>query len=119
MGFDWQRAADVVDKIDEEVRELREAVTASGSSSDAAEEELGDLLFAIANLARKLGIAPERALRLANDKSKDRFEHMERQAKTDGVRLEDQSFEQLDERWNAAKGNHQATKDTKVGTKVS
>jgi MazG family protein len=113
VGFDWPRATDVVDKIDEEVRELREAVTASGSSSDAAEEELGDLLFAIANLARKMGIAPEEALRRANDKFQARFEHMERQATTDGVRLEDQSFEQLDERWNAAKGNHEVTKDTK------
>jgi ATP diphosphatase len=114
VGFDWQRAADVVDKIDEEVRELREAVTASGPSSDAAEEELGDLLFAIANLARKLGIAPERALRLANDKFQDRFEHMERAARADAVRLQDQSFEELDARWNAAKANTKDTKSTKT-----
>jgi MazG family protein len=117
VGFDWQRAADVLDKIDEEVGELREAVTASGSSSDAAEEELGDLLFAIANLARKLGIAPERALRLANDKFQDRFEHMERTARADAVRLQDQSFEELDARWNAAKRRHEGTKGSKDGTK--
>jgi MazG family protein len=110
VGFDWQRADDVLDKIAEEVAELRDAVGTLGPSSDAAEEELGDLLFAIANLARKMGIAPEQALRQANDKFQDRFEDMERTARVDGVRLRDQGFDELDARWNAAKAN---TKDTK------
>ena len=110
VGFDWQRADDVLDKIAEEVAELRDAVGTLGPSSDAAEEELGDLLFAIANLARKMGIAPEQALRRANDKFQDRFEDMERTARVDGVRLQDQGFDQLDARWNAAKAN---TKNTK------
>jgi len=115
VGFDWQRATDVLDKLEEELRELREAVTTAGLSSDAAEEELGDFLFAIANLARKMGIAPEQALRRANDKFQDRFEHMERQARTEGVRLQDQTFEELDARWNAAKAN---TKGNTKGTKA-
>ena len=60
VGFDWPAAADVLDKIEEEVRELREALDESPAR---AAEELGDLLFSLANLARKLGIEPESALR--------------------------------------------------------
>ena len=66
VGFDWARTADVVDKIEEEVAELREAI--AHESHERAEEEMGDLLFSIANLARKLGIEPESALRKANEK---------------------------------------------------
>src|SRR5581483_1446793 len=60
VGFDWPRAADVMDKIEEEVAELREALNESSDHDNLsrAEEEMGDLLFAIANLARKLGIEP-------------------------------------------------------------
>ena len=61
VGFDWARTAEVVDKIEEEVAELREAV--AHETPERAEEEMGDLLFSIANLARKLGIEPESALR--------------------------------------------------------
>lgn len=117
VGFDWQRPADVLDKIEEEVGELRDALTTRGPSSAEAEEELGDLLFAIANLARKMGIAPEQALRKANDKFQARFEHMERTAKTDGVQLREQSFEQLDDRWNAAKREYADTKGSTKSTK--
>src|SRR5690606_13173058 len=77
-GFDWVNATDVLDKIDEEARELRQAVESGGATSAEAEEELGDLFFAIANLARKMGIDSEAALRRANDKFQDRFEAMER-----------------------------------------
>ena len=117
VGFDWQRATDVLDKIDEEVRELREAVAARGASSAEAEEELGDLLFALANLSRKLGIAPEDALRRANDKFQTRFEQMERTARADGHTLSELSLDDLDARWNLAKRHHEGTKDTKDGTK--
>jgi MazG family protein len=118
VGFDWQRASDVLDKIDEEVGELREAVTVQGLSSDEAEEELGDLLFAIASLARKLGIAPEAALKKANDKFQARFEHMERTARSDGHGLSELSPADLDARWNRAKRDHEGTKGTKDGTKT-
>lgn len=117
VGFDWQRAADVLDKIEEEVRELREAITIQGTSSAEAEEEVGDLLFATANLARKLGLAPEAALRKANDKFQTRFEEMERTSLADGILLQDQTPEALDVRWHAAKRNHEGPKDTKDGTK--
>src|SRR5688572_286204 len=75
VGFDWARTADVVDKIEEEVRELRDAVAHEGGGR--TEEEMGDLLFSIANLARKLGIEPESALRKANDKFTKRFNAVE------------------------------------------
>jgi MazG family protein len=101
VGFDWVRAADVVDKIDEEVAELREAVT--DAATERAEEEMGDLLFSIANLARKLGVEPESALRRATDKFQRRFEALERQATADGHRLQDLPLEQLEERWQRVK----------------
>lgn len=109
-GFDWQRATDVLDKIDEEVRELRDAVTTRGASSPAAEDELGDLLFSIANLARKMGMAPESALRRANDKFQARFEHMERTARNEGHALNELSPAELDARWNRAKSERDGTK---------
>jgi nucleoside triphosphate diphosphatase len=118
VGFDWQQATDVLDKIDEEVRELREAVTNRGMTSEEAEEELGDVLFAIANLARKLGIASETALRKANDKFQARFEHMEHTAAREGATLRDFSPADLDARWNRAKSATGNTKDTK-GTRIT
>ena len=102
-GFDWVKAEDVLDKIDEEVRELREAVTAGGATSSEAEEEMGDLLFSIANFARKMGIAPEAALSRACDKFQDRFETMERAITAEGQAISDLSFGELDHRWTVAK----------------
>src|SRR6476661_921860 len=75
VGFDWSRAEDVVAKIEEEVAELRAAVRDEGAAR--SEEEMGDLLFAIANLSRKLGIDPESALRKANEKFTQRFTALE------------------------------------------
>ncbi len=118
VGFDWPQATDVLDKIDEEVRELREAITSHGAASAGAAEELGDCLFAIANLARKLGIAPEDALRAANDKFQARFEHMEAAARAEGVSLGQLSAEALDVRWRVAKTYHEDSKRTKGGTKT-
>ena len=82
VGFDWVRAADVIDKIEEEVRELRDELSKSAQADEAerarrVEEEMGDLLFAIANLSRKLGVEPEAALRRANDKFQARFAALE------------------------------------------
>ena len=69
VGFDWARPTDVLDKIDEEVAEVRHEVESGATGHlSRAEEEMGDLLFAIANLSRKLGIEPEAALRRANEK---------------------------------------------------
>jgi len=116
VGFDWVKATDVLDKIDEEARELRQAVEHGGPTSAEAEEELGDLFFAIANLARKMGIDSERALRKANDKFQARFEAMERAITADGQAIGNLSFEDLDARWNAAKRALQGVRDSAEDT---
>jgi MazG family protein len=107
VGFDWARADDVVGKIQEEVHELREALRdidgAGAPGHDRAEEEMGDLLFAIANLSRKLGIEPETALRKANDKFTRRFEALERRVAGSGRTMPEMSLEELEREWQAVK----------------
>jgi MazG family protein len=102
-NFDWQRPADVVEKIEEEVAELRQTLRDEPDNRARAEEEMGDLLFALANLARKLGIEPEAALRHANDKFTRRFEVMEAHLRDQGQRMTELSADQLDEAWHVAK----------------
>ena len=99
VGFDWAKAQDVVGKIEEEVAELRETLDREPGNAERAEEEMGDLLFAIANLSRKLGIEPEAALRKANVKFSSRFEAMEASIKSSGRRLEAMTIEQLEAEW--------------------
>ena len=101
VGFDWRRTEDVFDKIDEELAELREAVTA-GQRKDV-EEEIGDLLFTLANVARKLEINPEEALQGTNRKFMRRFETMEREVRSSGRNLDQLSLEEMDRLWDAAK----------------
>jgi MazG family protein len=104
VGFDWSGAGDVVDKIQEEVNELREVVGATGAIDHArAEEEMGDLLFSIANLSRKLGIEPETALRKANDKFTRRFATLERSVGDAGRAMKDMTLEELEAEWQRAK----------------
>lgn len=100
-GFDWPKPEGIVDKLVEETDELRAAL--SGNDRDRVEEELGDLLFAAASLARKLKIDPEGALARATAKFVGRFRLVEDGATADGVRLEDLDATELDRRWNAAK----------------
>lgn len=102
-GFDWPRAADVIDKIEEEITELREALAVRESNPGRAEEELGDLLFTLANLSRKLGIEPEAALRRANAKFRSRFTAMEQRLRESGRDPKNLSLEELEEEWQAAK----------------
>jgi len=101
VGFDWARASDVVDKIDEEVAELRNAVASEGPAR--REEEMGDLLFAIANLSRKLGIDPESALRKANDKFTRRFEALEDRLHAQGRSVHDATLEEMEREWQEIK----------------
>jgi MazG family protein len=101
VGFEWARAEDVIDKIEEEVAELREAVTREGR--ERAEEEMGDLLFAIANLARKLGIEPESALRRANEKFSARFGTLEARFEQQGRSVHDATLEEMEEVWEEVK----------------
>jgi MazG family protein len=97
VGFDWARTGDVVAKIEEEVAELRSAV--AHESHERAEEEMGDLLFSIANLARKLGIEPESALRKANEKFSARFAALEDVFEGRGRSVHDATLEEMEEAW--------------------
>ncbi len=106
VGFDWVRPADVLDKIDEEVREVRAAVE-HGAPRDV-EEELGDLLFAVANYARKLGVEPEAALRTASAKFQARFTRMEALARADGRVLAGLSLDAQNALWERVKAEQAA-----------
>lgn len=97
VGFDWARTADVIDKIEEEVAELRAAVATEGPQR--SEEEMGDLLFSIANLSRKLGIDPESALRRANEKFTTRFTALEDRLHAAGRSVHDASLEEMEREW--------------------
>src|SRR5213593_115089 len=106
VGFDWAGAGDVVKKIQEEVDELREVVDAGASrpiDHTRAEEEMGDVLFAIANLARKLNIEPETALRKANDKFTRRFGALERSVASSGRAMTEMTLDELESEWQDAK----------------
>jgi ATP diphosphatase len=104
VGFDWAKATDVLDKIDEEVAELRHEVE-SGATGDLsrAEDEMGDLLFSIANLSRKLGVEPEAALRRASEKFSARFGQMEAALAARGVSLPEASLDEMEAEWQTAK----------------
>jgi len=101
VGFDWPSAVTVTDKIAEEARELAEA-HASGDRAHA-EEEMGDLLFAAANLARHLKVDPETALRAANAKFVRRFKAIEDGLRARGRTPEDATLEEMEALWQAAK----------------
>jgi len=104
VGFDWARPDDVLDKIEEEVAEVRREVE-SGATGDLsrAEEEMGDLLFAIANLSRKLGIEPEAALRRATEKFTARFDAVEAAFLSRGQPLSAATLEEMEDEWNRVK----------------
>jgi MazG family protein len=101
VGFDWPDVAGVLRKVDEERAELAEAMQ-SGDRGRIA-DELGDLLLATANLARKLDLEPEQALGAAVDRFSDRFRQMESSARRDGEPLQELSADELDRRWERAK----------------
>jgi len=101
VGFDWPDAAGPRAKIDEELGELDAACR--GGDRQAMTDELGDLLFAVANLARKLGLDAENALRTATDRFAGRFGHMEKAAETRGQRLAELSLDEQNLLWEAAK----------------
>lgn len=98
VGFDWPDISHVVDKLVEEAAELTEAK--ESLPQDKIEEEMGDLLFVMANLARHMKIDPEAALRRANAKFVRRFEYIETELSKLGKRPEDSSLEEMDGYWN-------------------
>jgi len=101
VGFDWRRTSDVFDKLDEEIGELREAIDQSDPA--AIHDEVGDLLFTIANIARKVNVNPEEALQSTNRKFMRRFQSMESHVHERGQNLDQLQLEEMDRLWDEAK----------------
>jgi ATP diphosphatase len=102
VGFDWPEAFETVFKIEEELAEVQEEL-AEGGDQRRLEEEIGDLLFAVVNLARHLELDPEQALRRANQKFERRFRAIEVRLAEQGRRPEQCELEELDALWEAVK----------------
>lgn len=101
VGFDWENKEQIFAKIDEETAELRAAIDSNDKENIA--EEVGDLLFAVVNLARHLDVEPETALKKTNRKFRRRFKFIENQLKLEDKTLEDSTLEEMDALWNKAK----------------
>jgi nucleoside triphosphate diphosphatase len=102
VGFDWPEAAQVLDKIDEEIAELRTELQGQ-ANQDRLSEEVGDLLFAVVNLARRLEVDGETALRQANAKFERRFRAIEEALRARGRRPENASLDEMEALWQQAK----------------
>ncbi len=103
VGFDWDRPADVVTKLREEVEELDQEVNGRQGDLEKVRQELGDVLFVMANLARHLGVEPETALQGTNEKFQRRFRQVEEAAAASGRPMGEHSLAELDQLWEAAK----------------
>jgi tetrapyrrole methylase family protein / MazG family protein len=101
VGFDWENSGQVVDKLHEELAEFAEAQRRA--SQDELEDELGDILFVIVNLARFAKVDPEQALRRSNAKFRERFGHIERRLSEQGKRLQDSNIQEMEALWQEAK----------------
>lgn len=102
VGFDWPSTDEVFDKLHEEIDELKAEMTASPDPA-RLQDELGDMLFVMANLARKLGVDPEVALRGANQKFTRRFHFIEDELARDGRTAAQSDLQEMDDLWNLAK----------------
>ncbi|HKW40658.1 MAG TPA: MazG nucleotide pyrophosphohydrolase domain-containing protein [Gemmatimonadales bacterium] len=106
VGFDWPDARGPIEKVTEELRELEdELLEAGGETRDAFADEVGDLLFAVVNLARKLDIDPGAALAQATGKFERRFEQVKQLARARGLKIGKASLEQLDRLWDEVKAS--------------
>ncbi len=106
IGFDWPNTAGIVGKIEEELGEVKEELAHHEEGTEASAEleaEIGDLLFIVTNLARKLKIDPEIALEGTNQKFLQRFAHVEKSLREESISLEDATLTQMDRYWNDAK----------------
>ena len=110
VGFDWQTVEDIFDKLHEEIDELRAAIRERRDAGPEAEaeqqrvrEEIGDLLFAVTNIARHLSVEPEAALKLTNRKFRRRFRHIERGLRARGRELGAATLDEMEELWQEAK----------------
>lgn len=99
VGFDWKNAGQIFDKLTEETEELKSAITENSN----IEEEIGDLLFVVVNLARKFDVEPETALKKTNRKFRKRFNFIETELKIRGKTFEESNLEEMDALWNTAK----------------
>ncbi len=102
VGFEWEKKEDVWDKVKEELEELKQEVD-NNSEKEKMEDELGDLLFAITNYARYIGVNPEDALERTNKKFIRRFQFMEKHTEDEGKKLADMSLMEMEEYWIRAK----------------
>ena len=102
VGFDWGDAEPILDKIEEEIGELREAL--ARGEADAIKDEFGDVLFAVVNLGRHLKVDSEAALAGTNEKFRTRFHHVEKALQASGRTLDDASLEDMEALWQQAKG---------------
>jgi MazG family protein len=103
VGFDWPSVGPVVEKLDEEVDELKREIAPETRDRERVEDEVGDLLFAAVNVARHLGVDPETALKRSNRKFRRRFSHVERGLAERGVAAKEATLEQMDALWDEAK----------------
>lgn len=101
VGFDWDNASQVWEKVQEELNELRQEVEAGDAAK--TEAEMGDVFFALVNYARFVGVNPEDALERTNKKFLNRFSFMETEIKKDGKEMKDMPLQELDSYWNRAK----------------
>ncbi|OBZ94024.1 nucleoside triphosphate hydrolase [Pararhizobium polonicum] len=101
VGFDWSSPEPILDKIEEEIAELREALALNDKAKVA--DELGDLIFAVVNIGRHVGADPEMALRGTNIKFRRRFGHIETELEAGGESLQEATLERMEEIWQAAK----------------
>ena len=101
VGFDWPDLTGVFDKISEETQEVTDAI--KSQDQDAIEDEIGDLLFAVTNLARKTGVDPEKALGRTNTKFSNRFRYIETKAKDNGRAMEEMNLDEMETLWQKAK----------------
>ncbi len=102
VGFEWKNRKDVWNKVKEEFDELQREVN-SNAPEEKIEEEFGDILFALVNYARFIGINPEDALEKTNKKFIKRFQYIETESEKDGKNVSDMTLEEMDEYWNQAK----------------
>lgn len=101
VGFDWEKDEQVLDKLKEELQELKEEI--ASNDKDAMEAEFGDVLFSMINYARFLGINPDQALERTNKKFIQRFQYLEEQATAFGKSLKDMSLDEMNVYWEQAK----------------
>ncbi len=110
VGFDWDKPVDVIAKIREEVEEVADVVASNTPLDQArAEEEMGDLLFSMAHLSRRLGIEPETALRKANEKFTRRFTAMETRIAARGGTMSEMGIDALEAEWQQSKADEKAS----------